>query len=381
MTTTASAGRTGLTRTILAAWAIAFASGAAGDPAPYPNQHEADLVVAGFKLESGAVLPEARLHYTTLGSPHRDANGDIDNAVLVLHGTTGTGKQFLAPTMGPELFAPGAPLDAAQYFVVLTDGLGRGGSSKPSDGLRGRFPRYGYGDVVEGQYRVVTEGLGIRHLRAVIGTSMGGMQAWMWGERHSGMMDGLVAVASQPIPVSGRNALWRRLVIEAIRSDPDYKGGDYETQPTQFTKVLPIFNIMTESVLSQQQAAPTNADAVTLYGRLAANYAGKVDANDWLYWFDSSFDYDPLPRLGEIKAKLLAINFADDALNPIELGVMDPAIRRIPGAQFVLVPASAETHGHQSLRYATLWRPYLAAFMAALGPSGPVAEHAAPAGR
>jgi homoserine O-acetyltransferase len=368
-------------RTILAGWAIAFASGAAGEPAAYPNQHEADLVVAGFKLESGAVLPEARLHYTTLGSPHRDANGEIDNAVLVLHGTTGTGKQFLAPTMGPELFAPGAPLDPAQYYVVLTDGLGRGGSSKPSDNLRGRFPRYGYGDVVEGQYRVVTEGLGIRHLRAVIGTSMGGMQAWMWGERHPGMMDGLVAVASQPIPVSGRNALWRRLLIEAIRSDPGYKGGDYETQPTQFTKVLPIFNIMTESALSQQQAAPTNADAVTLYDRLAATYAGKVDANDWLYWFDSSFDYDPWPRLGEIKAKLLAINFADDALNPIELGVMDPAIRRIPGAQFVLVPASPETHGHQSLRYATLWRPYLAAFMAGLGPSGPVAEHGRPAAR
>ncbi|MEE7492172.1 alpha/beta fold hydrolase [Methylobacterium oryzae] len=381
MTTTASAGRSGLPRAIFAAWAVAFATGAAGEPAPYPNQHEADLVVAGFRLESGAVLPEARLHYTTLGSPHRDANGNIDNAVLVLHGTTGTGKQFLAPTMGPELFAPGAPLDAATYFVVLTDGLGRGGSSKPSDGLRARFPRYGYGDVVEGQYRVVTEGLGIRHLRAVIGTSMGGMQTWMWGERHPDMMDGLVAVASQPIPVSGRNALWRRLLIEAIRSDPDFKGGEYDSEPTQFTKVLPIFNIMTESVLGQQREAPTNAEAAKLYGRLAANYASKVDANDWLYWFDSSFDYDPYPRLGEIKAKLLAINFADDALNPVELGVMEPAIRRVSGAQFVLVPASPETHGHQSLRYAKLWRPYLAAFMAELGPSGAVAEHATPTGR
>lgn len=381
MTTTASAGRSGLSRAILAAWAIACATGAAGEPAPYPNPREADLVLSGFTLESGAVLPEARLHYTTLGSPHRDANGDIDNAVLVLHGTTGTGKQFLAPTMGPELFAPGAPLDAARYFVVLPDGFGRGGSSKPSDGLRGRFPRYGYGDVVEGQYRVVTEGLGIRHLRAVIGTSMGGMQTWMWGERHPDMMDGLVAVASQPIPVSGRNALWRRLLIEAIRSDPDFKGGAYETQPTQFTKVLPIFNIMTESVLGQQQAAPTNADAAKLYDRLAATYAGKVDANDWLSWFESSFDYDPSPRLGEIKAKLLAINFADDALNPVELGVMEPAIRRVPGARFVLIPASPETHGHQSLRYAKLWRPYLATFMAELGPSGPGAQHATPAGR
>lgn len=381
MTITAPAGRSGLTRAILAAGAIAFASCAASEPAAPPNQHEADLVIRDFRLESGAVLPEARLHYTTLGTPHRDAHGDIDNAVLVLHGTTGTGRQFLAPTMGPELFAPGAPLYTAQYFVVLPDGLGRGGSSKPSDGLRGRFPRYGYGDVLEGQYRVVTEGLGIKHLRAVIGTSMGGMQTWMWGERHPGMMDGLVAVASQPIPVSGRNALWRRLLIEAIRSDPDYKGGAYDREPTQFTKVLPIFNIMTEGVLSQQQAAPTNADAAQLYDRLAATYAHKVDANDWLYAFDSSFDYDPSPRLGEIKAKLLAINFADDALNPVELGVMEPAIRRIPGARFVLIPASPETHGHQSLRYAKLWRPYLAAFMADLGPSGSGAQPATPAGR
>ncbi|MCJ2087933.1 alpha/beta fold hydrolase [Methylobacterium sp. E-005] len=381
MTTTASGGLPGLARVTLAAWGIAFATGAAGEPAPYLNPHEADLVLSDFKLESGAVLPQARLHYTTLGNPHRDAAGHIDNAVLVLHGTTGTGKQFLAPTMGPELFAPGAPLDAAQYFVVLTDGLGRGGSTKPSDGLRGRFPRYGYGDVVEGQYRVVTEGLGIKHLRAVIGTSMGGMQTWMWGERHPDMMDGLVAVASQPIPVSGRNALWRRLLIEAIRSDPDYKGGDYEKPPTQFTKVLPLFNIMTESVLSQQREAPSNADAVKLYDRLAATYAGKVDANDWLYWFDSSFDYDPAPQLGAIKAKLLAINFADDALNPVELGAMEPAIRRVSGARFVLVPASSETHGHQSLRYAKLWRSYLATFMDELGPSGPVAEHRPPTGR
>ncbi len=338
---------------------------------PYPNQREADLVVKEFRLEGGGVLPEARLHYTTLGTPHRDANGDIDNAVLMLHGTTSTGKQFLMPTLGPELFAAGAPLDAAKYLIILPDGLGRGGSSKPSDGLRARFPRYGYGDVVEGQYRVVTEGLGIKHLKAVLGTSMGGMQAWMWGERHPEMMDGLVAVASQPIPVSGRNALWRRLLIEAIRSDPDYRGGEYASEPTHFIEALPIFNIMTESVRGLQHDAPTNADAAKLYDNLAAGYAGKVDANDWLYWFDSSFDYDPGPRLGTIKARLLAINFADDALNPVELGVMEPAIRQIPGARLVLVPASPETHGHQSLRFAELWKSDVADFMDGLGTTGP----------
>ncbi|MDP4006240.1 alpha/beta fold hydrolase [Methylobacterium sp. NEAU K] len=342
------------------------ATAALAAPGAYPDQREADLVVKDFRLQSGAVLPEVRLHYTTLGTPHRGANGEIDNAVLMLHGTTGTGRQFLAPTLGPELFAEGAPLDARRYFIILPDGLGRGGSSKPSDGLHAQFPRYGYGDVVTGQYRVVTEGLGLKHLKLVMGTSMGGMQTWMWGERYPTMMDALVPIASQPIPISGRNALWRRLLVTAIRMDPDWNGGAYTAEPRRFIETLPIFNIMTESVLGLQKQVPTNADAAMVYAALEAGYAGKADANDWLYWFESSYDYDPSADLGTIKAKLLAINFADDMLNPPELEVMHDAVERIPGAQFVLVPASADTRGHQSLRFASLWKAHLSRFLAGL---------------
>lgn len=333
-------------------------------PQAYPGQQEGDLVVRDFRLAGGESLPEAKLHYTTLGTPHRGADGEIDNAVLVLHGTTGTGKSFLIPTLGPELFGEGAPLDARRWYVILPDGLGRGGSSKPSDGLKGRFPRYGYADVVEGQHRVV-EDLGVKRLRLVLGTSMGGMQAWMWGIRHPKSMDLIMAVASQPIPVSGRNALWRRLLIEGIRSDPDWQGGDYTKQPKNFERILPIFNIMTESVLGLQKQAPTRAAADAAYDRMVAGYADKADANDWLRWFDSSFDYDPFPDLAKIEAKVLAVNFSDDELNPPQLDVMNAAMARVKDGRFVLVPTSPETHGHQSLRYASLWKRHLAEFLGA----------------
>jgi|UPI000346BAC2 homoserine O-acetyltransferase len=332
-------------------------------PAAYPGQQEGDHVVENFKFASGESLDRVKLHYTTLGTPHRGADGEIDNAVLVLHGTTGTGKSFLIPTLGPELFGEGAPLDAKRWYVILPDGLGRGGSSKPSDGLKARFPRYGYADVVEGQHRVVTEALGVKHLRLVLGTSMGGMQAWMWGERYPGSMDLLMAVASQPIPVSGRNALWRRLLIEGIRTDPDWKGGDYTEQPRHFGRILPIFNIMTESVLGLQKQAPTRAASDKAYDKMIAGYENKADANDWMYWFDSSYDYDPSPDLEKITAKVLAVNFADDELNPPQLDVMNAAFARVKDGRFVLVPTSPETHGHQSLRFAGLWKGYLAEFL------------------
>lgn len=340
--------------------------GTAAEAAPqaYPDQREGDVAVKEFRLASGESLSEAKLHYTTLGTPHRGADGEIDNAVLILHGTTGTGKSFLIPTLGPELFGEGAPLDAKRWYVILPDGLGRGGSSKPSDGLKGRFPRYGYGDVVEGQHRVVEE-LGVKRLRLVLGTSMGGMQAWMWGIRYPRDMDLIMAVASQPIPVSGRNALWRRLLIEGIRSDPDWKGGAYTEQPRRFERILPIFNIMTESVLGLQQQAPTRAASDAAYDRMIAGYERKADANDWLYWFDSSYDYDPFPNLDKIEARVLAVNFADDELNPPQLDVMNAALAKVRDGRFVLVPTSPETHGHQSLRYASLWKRHLAEFLGA----------------
>lgn len=345
------------------AMTVAGSLGAQAAPASYPGQREGDLVVKDFRFSDGQTLPEVKLHYTTLGTPHRDAKGEIDNAVLALHGTTGTGKAFFVPTLGPELFSDGAPLDPKKYFVILPDGLGRGGSTKPSDGLRAKFPRYGYGDVVTGQ-KAVVDALGVKRLKLILGTSMGGMQAWIWGERYPQAMDLIMAVASQPIPVSGRNALWRRLLIEGIRSDPDWKGGDYTEQPKHFGHILPIFNIMTESVLGLQKQAPSRAAADKLYDGLIASYENKADANDWMYWFDSSYDYDPYPELGKIQARVLAVNFADDELNPPQLDVMNEAIGKVKDGRFVLVPVSPDTHGHQSLRYAGLWKGYLAEFLA-----------------
>ena len=346
---------------LMAAFMAMFPVAAAGAaPVAYPNQQEADHVVKDFRFASGETLPEVKLHYMTLGTPHRNAAGEIDNAVLVLHGTTGTGKAYLIPTLGPELFGEGAPLDARKYFLILPDGIGRGGSSKPSDGLKSRFPRYGYGDIVAGQHRVVTEALGIKRLRLVLGTSM-------WGERYPEMMDLLVAVASQPIAVSGRNALWRRLLTESIRNDPDWKGGEYTEQPTHFQKVLPIFNIMTESVIGLQRQAPSYEAASGLYDELTTAYAGRADANDWLYWFESSYDYDPFPGLDRIRARVLAINFADDELNPPQLDVMTLAMAKVKQGRFVLVPTSPKTHGHQSLRFASLWKDHLAAFLESAG--------------
>ncbi|HEY7402780.1 MAG TPA: alpha/beta fold hydrolase [Candidatus Angelobacter sp.] len=327
-------------------------------PPAYPNQKEADFVIPGFKFQSGESLPALKLHYTTVGTPHKNAQGEIDNAVLLLHGTTGTGKNFLSPSLGGQLFGPGQPLDAAKYYLIMPDGIGRGGSSKPSDGLHAKFPHYGYLDVVEGQYRLVTEGLGIKHLRLVLGTSMGGMQVWLWGEKYPDAMDALMPIASQPIEVSGRNMLWRRLVIEAIRNDPDWNGGEYTKQPTHFEHFLPVFNFMIDSPVRLQEQAPTRAKANELYDSYIAGFS-KVDANDFLYWFESSYDYNPAPQLDKIKAKLLAVNFADDELNPPELGVMEREVPKVRNGRFVLVPAGDKTRGHQTLTQAVVWKQYV----------------------
>jgi len=334
------------------------------NPPAYPNQKEADFTIQNFKFESGETLPQLKLHYTTVGTPHKNAQGEIDNAVLLLHGTTGTGKNFLSPAIGGQLFGPGQPLDAKKFYLIMPDGIGRGGSSKPSDGLHAHFPRYGYTDVVAGQYRLVTEGLGVNHLKLVLGTSMGGMQCWMWGERYPESMDALMPIASQPIEVSGRNMLWRRLVIEAIRDDPEWNNGEYQKPPSHFQRFLPIFNIMTESPVRLQEQAPTRPKANELYDTFIGNFS-KVDANDFLYWFESSYDYNPQPQLEKITARLLAVNFADDELNPPELGVMEREVPRVKNGRFVLVPAGEKTRGHQSLTQAVLWKSYVAELLAA----------------
>ena len=335
-------------------------------PAPaFPDQREGDFTVRDFRFQRGEVLPEVRLHCTTLGSPVRDQAGRVANAVLLLHGTTGTGKSYLAPSLAGELFGPGQVLDASRWFVILPDGLGRGCSSKPSDGLRARFPRYGYGDVVAAQHLLVTRHLGVDHLRAVAGTSMGGMQTWLWGERYPDMMDALMPIASQPIQISGRNLLWRRIITEAIRSDPDWNGGDYRARPWRWHKVLPLFAIMAGSAVRLQAQAPTRAAADALYEELANPPGGTLDANDYLYWLESSWDYDPEPDLGKIRARLVAVNFADDLINPADLGVMERLVPEVRNGSLVVVPAGARTAGHATLTLAALWKPHLEALLRA----------------
>jgi len=314
--------------------------------APAPSQpaapdmasraQEADHIISGFLFRTGDRM-DTRLHYRTLGEPRRGADGQVTNAALLLHGTTGTGAQFLQPSMADHLFGPGQPLDTARWFMVMPDAIGAGGSSKPSDGMRSRFPRFGYLDQVEAQRRLVSDALGIAHLRLVLGTSMGGMQAWLWAGLHPAMMDVVVPVACQPAPVSGRNMMWRELILQAIANDPGFHGGDYEDQPTLWAGVWPLFRIQTSNAATLEKAAPTRAAAERLSAQLVAE-GGARDANDTRYVFDSSRDYDPVPLLPAITARLHAVNFADDLLNPTELGVLERAMPAVRQGTFVVLP-------------------------------------------
>jgi homoserine O-acetyltransferase/O-succinyltransferase len=332
--------------------------------APALSPQEGDFIVKNFKFQTGEVLPEVKLHYTTLGTPRRDASGRVTNAVLMLHGTTGVGKNYLAPSFANELFGPGQPLDATRFFIILPDGLGRGGSSKPSDGLHARFPRYGYNDVVALQHAVVTEALKVDHLHLVLGTSMGGMQTYLWGERYPDMMDALMAITSQPVQMSGRNLLWRRTLTEVIRNDPDWNGGEYKTPPRHWVYAVPIFTIMIDSPGRLQTEGPTRPGANAYYDRIVENARKNFDANDFLYWFESSWDYDPEPDLGKIKAKLLSVNFAGDLINPSDIGTMERTIPKIARGRYVIVPESEKTAAHQTQTRAAVWKPYLEQLLA-----------------
>ena len=325
-------------------------------------ERSADFVAKDFQFSNGTVLPEIRIHYVTLGTPQHDAHGNVTNAVLLMHGTTGTGKAYLTPLMRKELFAAGEPLDTSRYFIVIPDGLGRGGSSKPSDGMRTRFPHYGYNDVVEANHRLVVDGLHIKHLKLVLGTSMGGMQTWMWGERYPGMADALMPIASQPIAMAGRNWLWRQMIVSAIRNDPGWQDGAYAAQPTQWTRVMPIFTVMTNNPARIQTQAPDREAATHMYDSLVAD-AGKTDANDVLYWFESSWDYNPEPQLSKIRDKLFAINFTDDLINAADLGVMQRLIGQVQHGRFVEMPETAQSYGHQTLAHPEVWKPYLVQLM------------------
>ena len=327
--------------------------------AQYPTPTEGDFVLRNFQFTSGETLPELRLHYRSLGQPQRDGQGMVQNAVLITHGTGGSGAQFLRPDFAGELFGPGQLLDAARYFIVLPDGIGHGRSSKPSDGLRARFPHYGYGDMVTAQYRLLTEGLGVNHLRLVMGTSMGGMHTWVWGQRYPDFMDALMPLASLPTQISGRNRAWRRVLIDAIRSDPEWQGGNYSRQPQSLRTAQQMLWLVGSNPVLRQQQMPTLAVSDSVLDASIAASLRNADANDVLYQVEASRDYDPGPDLEKIRAPLFAINSADDLVNPPELGILEHEIKRVPHGRAVVIPLSTETRGHGTHTVAKVWWEYL----------------------
>jgi homoserine O-acetyltransferase len=353
--------------TLLFAALLSLVAPAAFAQTTWPNQREDDFILKDFRFANGETIPELRIHYMTLGTPKKNAAGDIVNGVILLHGTSGSGKNWLLPTLADELYAKGQPLDAADYFIIIPDAIGVGGSSKPSDGLKGKFPHYRYHDTVEAEHRLVTEKLGLKHLRLVLGSSMGAMHTWMWGEMYPDLMDGLVPIASQPIGISGRNWINRRIRIEAIKHDPGYNNGMYDKNPTNWIYTSPSGAMGTESDYQIQLLAPTR-DAGDAYYKKLVEEASKNDANNTLYGIEAVMDYDPSKDLEKIKARLMAINSADDEANPPTLHVMEPAIKRIPNAKYVLIPQSPETHGHYTHLRAAIWKPYLAEFLKTLPP-------------
>ncbi|MFL6332470.1 MAG: alpha/beta fold hydrolase [Pyrinomonadaceae bacterium] len=349
---------------LLALARIAAAQGAAPPAPKYPTPERGDYRIRDFKFKSGEALPELKLHYTTLGTPARDAGGVVRNAVLVMHGTGGAGSQFLTPQFAGVLFGPGQLLDANRYFIILPDGIGHGASSKPSDGLHARFPHYTYDDMVAAQYRLLTEKLGVHHLRLVMGTSMGGMQTWVWGETYPDFMDALMPLASNPVEIAGRNRVMRRMIMDAIKSDPAWAGGEYREQPRQgLTAALNILLLMGSSPLQWQKQAPARDAADRFYEERLKAQLARTDANDMLYQFDSSREYDPSPKLEAIKAPLVAINSADDLINPPELGLMEREIKRVGRGRYVLLPVTDETRGHGTHSLPAIWQKHLAALL------------------
>ncbi|MBC5806501.1 MAG: hypothetical protein DLM53_11380 [Candidatus Eremiobacter antarcticus] len=331
--------------------------------AGYPAPREGDYSIADYRFADGENLASVRLHYATLGTPVRDASGLVRNAVLIMHGTGGSSQQFLRDIFAGQLFGPGQPLDAAKYYIILPDDIGHGKSSKPSDGLHLRFPHYGYRDMVDLEHRLVVDGLNVKHLRLVFGTSMGCMHAWLWAEAYDRFADGYMPMACLPHQISGRNRMWRRMVMDAIRNDPQFHNGEYTTQPHGLVDAQYIYMMVGSSPLRYQQAAPTLQKADAYFDTLLAAYLKGEDANDNLYQVDASRDYDPEPGLGRITAPVLAINSADDQINPPELGIAEALIPRVPHGRFVLLPISDQTYGHGTHTHAEAWKNYLIDFL------------------
>jgi homoserine O-acetyltransferase/O-succinyltransferase len=357
----------------LAAMQAVGAAGAAGATATSGAQqlHEGDFVLHDFHFASGESLAELRLHYTTLGTPLRDAQGHISNAVLILHGTGGDGHQFLRPQFADVLFSAGGLLDTARYYIILPDGIGHGRSSKPSDGAHARFPHYAYADMVEAQYQLVTRGLGVERLRLLLGTSMGCMHAFMWGELYPDRVDALMPLACLPVQIAGRNRMWRRLVIDAITGDPAWQNGDYQHEPATGLRSAAAILVIAGTAPAQLQRQYPTRDAADRHAdeALAATLEG-LDANDLLYQVSASRDYDPHARLAEIRAPLMWLNSADDFINPPELGIAEREVTKIPHGSFVLLPVGENTHGHGTHTWAVAWQDYLRELLAKSAPRG-----------
>jgi homoserine O-acetyltransferase len=340
--------------------------------AQQPTGLQGDYIIRNFRFASGETMPELRIHYRTFGQPMRDAGGQVRNAVVIMHGTTGAGTQFLSGQFAGELYGPGQPLDTNRYYIVLPDGIGHGMSSRPSDSLHARFPHYTYDDMVDADYRLLTERLGVNHVRLVMGTSMGGMHSWVFAERYPDFMDGAVPLASAPVQIAGRNRIVRRMVRDDIMMDPAWMNGEYTSPPPGLRTALQALWMMTSAPLVQQKAAPTRDQADSLIERYLAGQMRSMDANNMLYAFDASRDYNPEPLLEKIKAPLLAINSADDFVNPPELGILERLMPRVAHGKFLLIPISDKTRGHGTHTVAAVWKEPFAAFLASLPPLPPL---------
>jgi homoserine O-acetyltransferase len=342
----------------LAAAFIAIGAARAQAPASYPAT-EGDYLARDFKFKSGEQLPELRLHYKTLGKLARDAQGRPTNAVLILHGTGGSSQQFLRPQFAGELFGPGQPLDINRYFIILPDGLGHGKSSKPSDGLHAHFPQYDYDDMVAAQHLLVTAGLGVQHLRLIFGTSMGCMHSFVWAETYPDFMDALMPMACLPVPIAGRNRVWRKMLMDAIRKDPAWNGGEYKDEPQESLRAAEDLLVIAGSAPLQMHKTLPTRDAADKYVEDSEKTAASLDANDLLYQVNASRNYDPSPQLEKITAPVIWINSADDFINPPELGIAERESQRLKNGTFVLIPISDQTRGHGTHTWAIVWQAYL----------------------
>lgn len=351
-------------RLFLFALVAAFATRAQGPEPPKWPAKDGQFTIPNFRFGTGQALPELRLHYLTLGEPHRDSSGHTDNAVLLLHGTGGDAHSLLNPVFADVLFGPGQPLDIRKYYIILPDDIGHGQSSKPSDGLRMKFPRYDYDDMVASQHQMLLDGLHVDHLRLILGTSMGCMQSFVWGETYPRFMDALAPFACLPVELAGRNRMWRYMSMQIIRQDPAWENGNYKTEPVEGLRgANDLIVIAGSAPLQMQKSFPTRQAAESYIDKTLDRLIAHTDADDFLYYVDASRNYNPEPKLATITAPVLWINSADDFINPPELGIAQSLVNRMPHARFILIPASLSTYGHGTHTHAAVWKDDLAAFL------------------